>query len=175
MFGCGKGYRFHVTGLTHDTSGFPTMKEDEITAMLEKLKNKEIRNTKDLTIVEEYLMDDARYCIFAYGSVARSARLAVKMLRSSGIRAGLMCPKIVWPFPKGPVEAMLERVKLVLVPEMNVGQIRKELERLCPGRRRKVRGLNVMNSKMISAEQIAVRVQQLRMRKQSYSGVASSE
>ena len=139
--------------------------------MLEKLKNKEIRNSKDLTLVEEFHMDDARYCIFAYGSVARSAHMAVKMLRRSGIRVGMMCPKIVWPFPQRPVEQMLEHVNFVLVPEMNVGQLRKEIERLCStNRKKKVRGLNVMNSQMISAEQIAVRLQQLRMRKQIFSG-----
>jgi 2-oxoglutarate/2-oxoacid ferredoxin oxidoreductase subunit alpha len=158
MASFGKGYRFHVTGLTHDASGFPTERPDEIDALMEKLKNKEIRNGRDLTMVERYMMDDADICIFAAGSVARSARQAVKMLRRHRIRAGLLRPQIVWPFPKLPVEEMLESVSCVLVPEMNVGQLRKEIERLVKDSRVVVKGLNVLNSVMITAEQIVERV-----------------
>lgn len=158
MASFGTGYHFHVTGLTHDPSGFPTERPDEIEAFMEKLKNKEIRNPKDLTMVEEFMMNGADVCIFAAGSVARSARQAVKMLRRHNIRAGLLRPQIVWPFPKRPVEEMLERVDFVLVPEMNVGQLRKEVERLSKDRRHTIKGLNVLNSSMITAEQIVDRV-----------------
>jgi len=158
MASFGTGYRFHVTGLTHDPYGFPTERPDEIEALLQKLKNKEIHNPKDLTMVEEYMLKDAEICILAVGSVARSARQAVKMLRRYNIRAGLLRPQIVWPFPKIPVEEMLEQVQFVLIPEMNVGQVRKEVERLAKDPRHNIRGLNVMNSCMITAEQIVERV-----------------
>ncbi len=169
MASFGEGYRFHVTGLTHDISGFPTERPDEITALLQKFKNKEIRNTKDLTMVEEFAMQDARFCIFAYGSVARSARQAVRILRQSGFRAGMLRPQIVWPFPKLPVENMLERVSHVLVPEMNVGQLRKEVERLSNGVKGKVQGLNVLDPTFISAEQIADKVREIRAKEQAGS------
>jgi 2-oxoglutarate ferredoxin oxidoreductase subunit alpha len=112
-------------------------------------------------MVDEYRMDDAEICIFAVGSVARSARQAVKMLRQRNVRAGLMRPQIVWPFPKQAVEEMLDRVELVLVPEMNVGQLRKEVERLARSSRTPVKGLNVLNPTMISAEQIIGRLRAL--------------
>jgi pyruvate/2-oxoacid:ferredoxin oxidoreductase alpha subunit len=70
----------------------------------------------------------------------------------------LLRPQIVWPFPKIPVEEMLDKVQFVLVPEMNVGQVRKEVERLAKDPRHVIRGLNVMNSCMITAEQIVERV-----------------
>jgi 2-oxoglutarate ferredoxin oxidoreductase subunit alpha len=170
MASFGTGYRFHVTGLAHDTSGFPTERADEVEAMMEKMKNKVIHNPKDLTMVEEYLMTDADVCILAVGSVARSARQAVKMLRRHGVRAGLVRPQIVWPFPKLPVEEMLERVQYVLVPEMNVGQIRKEVERLAVGHRNTIKGLNVLNSAMITAEQIVERVLSLEFRPKARKG-----
>jgi len=157
MASFGEGYRFHVTGLTHDASGFPTERADETDAMMEKFKNKQVRNPKDLTMVERYLMDDAEICLFAAGSVARSARQAVKILRRHNVRAGLLRPQIVWPFPKQPVEEMLEQVKCVVVAEMNVGQLRKEVERFSK-QRSNVKGLNVLNSSMITAEQIVARV-----------------
>ena len=53
---------------------------------------------------------------------------------------------------------MLERVHYVLVPEMNVGQLRKEVERLAHHGRDKVRGLNVLNSRLIKAQEIVDRV-----------------
>lgn len=164
MANFGEGYRFHVTGLAHDKSGFPTERRDEVAALMEKFKNKEIHNTRDLTMVEEYFLADAKFCILAYGSVARSARQAVKILRRNGIRAGMLRPQIVWPFPKLPVESMLERVSHVLVPEMNVGQLRKEVERLSPTERAKVQGLNVLDSSFITPEQIVDKVHEIRAR-----------
>lgn len=161
MANFGEGYRFHVTGLTHDISGFPTERSDEVIALLQKFKNKEIRNTRDLTMVEEFAMDDAQFCILAYGSVARSARQAVKILRQSGIKAGMLRPQIIWPFPKIPVDNMLEKVNHVLVPEMNVGQVRKEVERLSNGIREKVQGLNVLDPTFITAEQIVDKVYEI--------------
>jgi 2-oxoglutarate ferredoxin oxidoreductase subunit alpha len=158
MANFGEGYRFHVTGLTHDVSGFPTERSDEVTALLQKFKNKEIHNSRDLTMVEHYCMEDADVCVFAYGSVGRSARQAVKLLRLTGIKAGMLRPQIVWPFPKLAVENMLEQVTHVLVPEMNVGQIRKEVERLSCTVRGKVQGLNVLDPTFITAEQIADKV-----------------
>jgi len=160
MASFGDGYRFHVTGLTHDSSGFPSDVPSEVDALMEKLKNKEIRNMRDLTMVDRYQMDDAEICIFAYGSVARSARRAVRMLRQRNVKAGYVRPQIIWPFPKLAVEEMLEQVDYVLVPEMNVGQLRKEVERLSGKGRGQIRGLNVLNSEFISAGQIVDRIEQ---------------
>ncbi len=155
MANFGEGYRFHITGLTHDVSGFPTERIDETIALMEKFRNKEIHNTRDLTMVEEFCMEDADFCIIAYGSVGRSAKQAVKILRQAGVKAGMIRPQILWPFPKFPVENMLEQVKHVLVPEMNVGQLRKEVERLASSDQVTIQGLNVLDPSFITAEQIA--------------------
>jgi 2-oxoglutarate ferredoxin oxidoreductase subunit alpha len=160
MASFGEGYRYHVTGLTHDASGFPTARPEEVRALMEKFKNKEIRNVKDLTMVEEYRMDDARMAIFAYGSVSRSARQAVKILRQLGMKVGLVRPQIVWPFPKVAVERMLDQCRYILVPEMNVGHLRKEVERLSQSGRERIKGLNVLDSRLITAEQIVERFEE---------------
>lgn len=158
MASFGEGYRYHVTGLTHDADGFPTDQPEEVQSLMEKFKNKEIRNTRDLTMVEEYRMEDAEICIFAAGSVARSARKAVQILRHQGLKIGMLRPQIVWPFPKAAVERMISRMGYVLVPEMNVGQLRKEVERLSFKGRSMIRGLNVLDSRLITAEQIVDKV-----------------
>ena len=160
MASFGDGYRYHVTGLTHDESGFPTARDDEVRRLMDKFKNKEIRNVRDLTMVDEYQMEDANMAIFAYGSVSRSARQAVKILRQLGMRVGLVRPQIIWPFPKLAVERMLEQVRYVLIPEMNVGHLRKEVERLSRSGRDKIKGLNVLDSRMITAEQIVERFEE---------------
>jgi 2-oxoglutarate ferredoxin oxidoreductase subunit alpha len=160
MASFGEGYRYHVTGLTHEERGFDATPQ-EVAKLLEKFKNKEIRNTKDLTMVDSYCMEDAEICIFAAGSVARSARQAVRILREKGVKAGMLRPQIVWPFPKMPVEEVFDQVRFILVPEMNVGQLRKEVERLRTNMRVKVKGLNVLNSVMITAEQVVERVLQI--------------
>ena len=159
MAGFGEGYRFHVTGLAHDSSGFPTDVPSETQALMEKCKNKEIRNIRDLTMVESYMMEDADICIFSYGSVSRSSRRAVRILRDRGIKAGSLRPQILWPFPKQAVESMLNQVDYVLIPEMNVGQLRKEVERLSNDGRNRIKGLNVLNSEFITAADIVERVE----------------
>lgn len=164
MASFGEGYRFHVTGLAHDTKGFPTSNPEEVSRLMDKFKNKEIRNTKDLTMVEKFCLDDAEICIFAAGSVARSSRHAVKLLRGNGVKAGMLCPKIIWPFPKMAIDEILDQVRLILVPEMNVGQMRKEIERLRTDDSAIVKGLNVLNSEMITAEQIVERVLEIDFR-----------
>jgi len=160
MASFGDGYRYHVTGLTHDQSGFPTSRPEEVLALMEKLKNKEIRNARDFSLTEEYMMDDANLAVFAYGSVSRSARKAVRILRERGMKVGMVRPQIIWPFPKVAVEKMLDQARYVLVPEMNVGHLRKEVERLSTHGRESIKGLNVLDSRLITAEQIVERFEE---------------
>jgi 2-oxoglutarate ferredoxin oxidoreductase subunit alpha len=160
MASFGDGYRYHVTGLTHDQSGFPTSRPEEVLPLMEKLKNKEIRNARDFAMTEEYLMDDANLAIFAYGSVSRSARKAVKILRERGMKVGMVRPQILWPFPKVAVEKMLDQARYTLVPEMNVGHLRKEVERLSTHGRDSIKGLNVLDSRLITANQIVERFEE---------------
>jgi 2-oxoglutarate ferredoxin oxidoreductase subunit alpha len=124
----GEGYRFHVTGLCHDQTGFPTNYSVEIDRQLRRLNRKIDRYKDHIIEVEEYLMDDAEVGVFAYGSVSRSAKRAVVMARERGVKAGLLRPLVIWPFPEKQVEAMGKKVKKIVVAEMNLGQIAHEVE-----------------------------------------------
>ncbi len=128
----GEGYRYHVTGMVHDKSGFPTLVHEEVEQCLDKLINKIKNNLHDLIRIEEYMLEDADICIVAHGSVARSAREAVNIARSEGIKAGLLRPITLWPFPRFHLENISKRVKLFVVPEMNYGQVYGEVLKSCP-------------------------------------------
>ena len=80
----GDGYRYHVTGLTHDVHGFPTERPDEIVPFMDRLFRKITQHFDDILMVEEELTEDAEILVVAYGSVARSARRAVREARGSG-------------------------------------------------------------------------------------------
>ena len=128
MVSFGEGYRYHVTGLVHDETGFPTNDPVEIEKLLTRLNHKLYFHEKEITDVEEFLLDDAELGIFAYGSTSRSARRAVRLARENGIKAGLLRPRVLWPFPGEPVRKFAERVSHIIVPEMNFGQIAHEVE-----------------------------------------------
>jgi 2-oxoglutarate ferredoxin oxidoreductase subunit alpha len=124
------GYRYHVTGLTHDATGFPTEDPAISQALIERLGAKITQNLDDILKNEELELEDADVAIVAYGSVARSARVAINQARQAGIKAGLFRPVTLWPFPKKAVADLAKRVKAILVPELNMGQLVGEVERV---------------------------------------------
>jgi 2-oxoglutarate/2-oxoacid ferredoxin oxidoreductase subunit alpha len=131
----GSDYRFHVTGLNKAQDGFPTTKaeyvDDEERRQIRKVECEEAR--ADIESNEEYLVDDAEIVILAYGSTSRSARYAVNELRKDGIKAGLFRPITLWPFPEKRVAEIGKQVKGIIVPELNLGQMNLEVERVTKG------------------------------------------
>lgn len=124
----GTGYRYHVTGLAHDETGFQTNDPKVIDAQLRRLHRKLELGRHDIVEVDEFLLEDAEIGVFAYGSSARSARRAIRLAREKGIRAGMLRPKTMWPFPDEEVRAWTKRLRAWLVPEMNLGQAAHEVE-----------------------------------------------
>ncbi len=129
----GDGYRHHVTGLVHDADGFPTDKPDEIEAFTKRQFRKITNGFFEIQITKKFNLEDAEIVVIAYGSVARSARHAVAMARAQGIKAGLIQLVTIFPFPKNTVVNVMRQCKAVLVPEMNMGQISREVKRVNPG------------------------------------------
>ncbi len=153
----GDGYRYHVTGLVHDVRGFPTQRPDEIVPFLNRIFRKINQHFFDILMVEEELTDDADHLVIAYGSVARSARRAVREARERGVKAGLIQLITLWPFPRQILEPYLRRVKAVLVPELNMGQVSREVKRINQGMTR-VETLNRIDGALITPEEILVRL-----------------
>jgi len=129
----GDGYRFHVTGLTHDERGFPTNDSAVADALITRLHHKIDSHANEIVEVESFMLDDADVAIFAYGIVGRSAREAVLRARDAGIKAGLIRPITLWPFPTAQVAEVAGQVGTLVVAEMNMGQLIGEVERACVG------------------------------------------
>jgi 2-oxoglutarate ferredoxin oxidoreductase subunit alpha len=153
MASFGEGYRFNITGLTHNPDGFPTSRASAIKEKLHKLRNKITHNINDIVQMREEFMEDAHLAVFAYGIVARAARQAVRMAREKRIKVGLIQPLTVWPFPDVYMEHAMEELDLVIVAELNQGQLIREVMRVNRGRTR-VRGLNRYDSELITPDQI---------------------
>jgi len=133
MAAMGDGYRHHITGLVHDAYGFPTEKQDEIETFLKRQFRKITNGFFEIQITKKINIEDAEIAVIAYGSVARSARRAVAMARAHGIKAGLVQLVTLFPFPKNSVVNVMRQCRAVLVPEMNMGQISREVKRVNTG------------------------------------------
>jgi 2-oxoglutarate ferredoxin oxidoreductase subunit alpha len=153
----GDGYRYHVTGLIHDVRGFPTQRPDEIVPFLNRIHRKISQHFFDILMVEKELADDAEILVVAYGSVARSAKRAVREARRRGVKAGLLQLVTLWPFPRQILEPYLRQVKAVLVPELNMGQVSREVKRINQGVTR-VETINRIDGNLITPEEILVRL-----------------
>jgi 2-oxoglutarate ferredoxin oxidoreductase subunit alpha len=149
----GEGYRYHITGLLHDSRGFPTSRLDEIQPWIERVFRKIDRNLHEIAMWEEDGIDEARTVVIAYGSTARSARQAVKMARARyGRKVGLLRLKTLWPFPEAIVEDIGGQVQRIIVAEMNLGQIALEVERIVG--RRKVLRVGRADGQIVTPERI---------------------
>lgn len=132
----GDGYRFHVTGLSHDQRGFPSDDATVAGDLLARLHNKIEDHMSEVSQVESMMLDDAEIVIFAYGIVGRAARETVARAREEGIKVGLFRPVTLWPFPRLEVAEMARSVTTVIVSEMNRGQMIGEVERAIAGHAR---------------------------------------
>ncbi len=160
MANFGDGYRYHVTGLTHDIKGFPTSRPDEIDPFIRRLFRKVSQNFADIQIGEFYQTDDADITIIAYGCVARSARRAAADGRERGLKVGVLKMNTIWPFMRAQVEKVLRTSKVVIVPEMNMGQMSREVKRVNKGDA-KVFTINKVDGKIITPQEILSRIKEV--------------
>jgi len=160
MANFGEGYRYHVTGLTHDIRGFPTSRPDEIDPFIRRLFRKISQNYSEIQIGEFFQTDDADITIITYGCVARSAKRAVIDARERGIKVGLLKLNTIWPFMRAQVEKVLRTSKTIIVPEMNMGQISREVKRVNKGDA-KVFTLNKIDGTIITPQEILARIKEV--------------
>ena len=79
-------------------------------------------------IWEEYMMEDAEYCVVAFGIASRVAKNAVVAAREEGIKVGLIRPITLWPFPKAPFAKAADKVKSFISVELNMGQMVEDIK-----------------------------------------------
>lgn len=160
MANFGEGYRYHVTGLYHDPRGLPTDSPEVVDNVMRRLMRKIELGAPDILKYEELLLDDAALGIVAYGSSARSAKAAIRMARARGIKVGLLRPLTIWPFIEGPVADLAKQVRHIIVPEMNLGQLVLEVERVVRGRC-PVHRVNRVTGEPIPPDEILAKIEEL--------------
>ncbi len=133
MVKAGDGYRIHVTGTTHDQRGYPFMNEETQKELIPQLVNKIRKNQEELTDTKEFFTEDADVVLVGYGITARTLRWVAHLAREKNLKVGVLKLNIVWPFPDEVVLNLAKRVKGLVVCEINMGQMVREVERAAKG------------------------------------------
>jgi len=154
----GEGHRYHLPGLHHDERGYPTNRVDEVQPWLDRVFRKIDRSLSEILLYEEDEIEDAVTLVVAYGVVSRSARSAVEMARERGRKVGFLKLKTIWPFAEEVVEHAAARLHRVVVPELNLGQLALEVERVVG--RHKVRRVNRADGEMIQPAEILAAIEE---------------
>ena len=134
MVRAGQDFRIHITGLTHDERGYPVINAECQNWCVTRLVRKIRDNAEKIIMVDEYRLEDAEVVVVAYGISARVAFKAIEDARAKGLKAGMLRLITVWPFPERRVRELAQRVKAMVMPEINLGQVYLELERVVAGR-----------------------------------------
>jgi 2-oxoglutarate ferredoxin oxidoreductase subunit alpha len=160
MASFGDGYRWHVTGLTHDEWGFPTDEPSEIETKIKRLVQKVNRFRKDIVRYEGFYGEDAKGLVVSYGSVARSSLRAVREARQKGLKVGHFRPITLWPFPDEELKELASQVDVVIVPELNCGQMLLEVERAVNGKAPVV-GKSLVNGELFQPSDILSAIEEV--------------
>jgi 2-oxoglutarate/2-oxoacid ferredoxin oxidoreductase subunit alpha len=134
MARAGEGYKFHVTGLTHDERGYPNMTAPVQDKLVHRLRNKIADAADRIALYEAEELDNADVVVVSYGITSRVAQRAIELARAQGLRVGKFRLITVWPFPEKQITEIAGQVRGLVVPELNLGQMVREVERAAAGR-----------------------------------------
>ena len=155
----GEGYRFHVTGLTHDALGYPAMNAESSEWNIKRLVNKIRAHRDEIIQLEEHDLDDAEIVVVSYGISARTSQWPIEQARREGIRVGHLRLITVWPFPEKRISDLAKRMRAFVVPEINMGQICREVER-CAAGRAPVLGVHRLGGDILEPERVLSAIRQ---------------
>ena len=134
MPAAGDGYKVHVTGLTHDERGYPTMTVEAQAEMMDRIVRKIRDNRDDIIMTESHNLEDAEIILVSYGISARTSLAAMHQARSMGMKVGFLKLATIWPFAEEKIRELAERAKALITVEINLGQIHLEVTRSAAGR-----------------------------------------
>ncbi len=129
----GEGYRLLVTGSTHKPDGVRNFAPEYHQKIVYRIRDKVLKAEPKIRDIHTEYMDDAKIAVLSFGASARPSMEAVEKARESGIKAGLFRLKTLWPFPEETVRDLADQVDAIIVVEMNVGKLVKEVERVVCG------------------------------------------
>ena len=141
MTRAGDGYRFHITGLTHNEKGYPVVTAEQNKIVVTHLMEKINGNEEAIVRLEEDQVEGADVVVVSYGITSRIAVKAIQDARKEGIKVGSLRMITIWPFCEKRIRELAGKVKTFVVPELNYGQMVNEVER-CAGGKSKVISVN---------------------------------
>ncbi|MCG3215987.1 MAG: 2-oxoacid:acceptor oxidoreductase subunit alpha [Candidatus Heimdallarchaeota archaeon] len=153
MATAGEGYNVMMTGLTHDERGYPVITAEAQELNVKRINDKIRLNKNKIIKLEEYMLEDAEIALISFGSTARATKGAVSRAREKGIKAGLLRLITIWPFPDERIETLADQVKVIMVPEINYGQITREVDRAVHGKT-EVKGIFKLGGALHTPEEI---------------------
>lgn len=153
-----KGYHYHITGLHHGITGFPTEDGAIVDYNIKRLFNKINSHKDEIIEYEEYMLEDAEICIIAYGSVSLSVKVAINELRANGKRVGLFKPITLWPSPEEKLKEISSKFRNILVAELNMGQYYGEIKKCML--RDDLKSLLKANGRPISPSEIVQKIKE---------------
>ncbi len=156
-----KGYRYHITGLHHGPTGFPTEDAKLSQELIDRLFNKILAHKDEIESFEEYMLDDADIMVIAYGSVSLAVKEAIKSLRKEGIKVGLFRPITLWPSPEEKIYELCNKFDKILVAEMNKGQYFKEIQRASARKADTFETLFKVNGRAISPAEFKAKIKEM--------------
>jgi 2-oxoglutarate/2-oxoacid ferredoxin oxidoreductase subunit alpha len=130
----GEGYNVHVTGLTHDDRGYPDMTPATQDKLVRRLQEKITKNVDKITLYEEEQIDGADVVVVSYGITSRVAQRGIELARKNGVKVGKFRLITAWPFPAKQIAEIASKVKAIVVVELNLGQMVREVERAAAGK-----------------------------------------
>jgi len=151
----GEGFNVAVTGSTHDQQGFrftadPLVHRQLVGNLVEKIRS----NAEKIVSFESYNTDDCEVGVVCFGCTSRAVYEAVELAEEKGIKAGFVRLKTIWPFPERIVRAMAQSAHVVIVPEMNLGEIFYEVDRTVHGAAEVVPLNKIGGGEMITPEEL---------------------
>jgi 2-oxoglutarate ferredoxin oxidoreductase subunit alpha len=160
MASFGEGMPYHVTGLIHDTTGFPSTNPNVTEKLIKRIMTKVENNIDDIVDFEKVQTEDAETVIITFGCTARSAAQAIKDLRKAGAKIGMLRLKTIWPFAHKAINELPSSVKHLIVAEMNTGQLMETVKASSEGRH-EIHALNKFNGELIGPDELADKVREV--------------
>jgi len=144
-----------LTSSSHDERGYLTKAPADLDQLNRHLAAKIEQHVDEIALIEADLQTGAETLIVGYGITARPVQDAVRAAREAGQRVSALIVRSLWPVPEGAIRAALTGVRRVVVAELNLGQYRREIERLaCDDQ--EIIGVHRVDGTLIGAEDILI-------------------
>ena len=155
----GEGFNVAVTGSTHDEYGIRFTADPLVhKKLVERLNNKIRNHVEDISDFEDYNIEDCQIALLVYGCTSRAIYEAVEKAEAKGVKIGYIRLKTIWPFPEKLVRKLAEKTEKIIVPEMNLGQICYEVERVANGLAEVIPLNKIGGGELITPEELLAKI-----------------